>query len=266
MLAAMPLFLGFLSVMFKKQAKAIAVAGVQLNALMVFSVEKGIYHLGNHTPPYGIVLVIDSYSLYAIIALNLMFAALILLNLPKLAGISSVLLIALAGLNGLLMTGDLFNLFVFLEISVIAAFIIVSVNKRLHHLFNYMVIAMVGSSMYLFGVILLYSQYGTLNMGKMSEEMAKAGDLVNYIPVIMIFCGLAVETKLLPFNGWVKGVLGHSDSLVGALIGSIYSGVMLMVFGRLFTHVFPMDDEIRLLLSTVAVLTVIAGEFSAFQP
>lgn len=46
MLAAMPLFLGFLSVMFKKQAKAIAVAGVQLNALMVFSVEKGIYHLG----------------------------------------------------------------------------------------------------------------------------------------------------------------------------------------------------------------------------
>lgn len=194
-----------------------------------------------------------------------MFAALILLNLPKLAGISSVLLIALAGLNGLLMTGDLFNLFVFLEISVIAAFIIVSVNKRLHHLFNYMVIAMVGSSMYLFGVILLYSQYGTLNMGKMSEEMAKAGDLVNYIPVIMIFCGLAVETKLLPFNGWVKGVLGHSDSLVGALIGSIYSGVMLMVFGRLFTHVFPMDDEIRLLLSTVAVLTVIAGEFSAFS-
>lgn len=265
LLVVLPLLLGFLSVMFKKQAKPFLIAATLINVVVAFVMEKGVYYLGNHQPPYGIVLNVDSYSLYALIILNILFALLILLNLVKVERIASILLIALAGLNGLLLTGDLFNLFVFMEISSIAAFMIVATNKKLVHVFNYMVIAILGSSLYLFGVILLYSQYGTLNMDKMSEMMMTSGSPGTYIPIILIFAGLAVETKLLPFNGWVKGVLGYSDSLVGPMIGSIYAGVMLMVFGRLFTDVFVLSEQVTLVLSIVAVVTLIAGEFSAFS-
>jgi len=264
LLVVIPLLLGFLSVMFKKQAKPMLIVAALLNVVMVFVIEKGMYYLGNHKPPYGIVLNIDSYSLYALVVLNLVFTALILLNLVKVERIASILLITLAGLNGMLMTGDLFNLFVFMEISAIAAFMIVTTNKKLVHVFNYMIIAIVGSSMYLFGVILLYSQYGTLNMDKLASLMGE-NTPGTYIPIIMIFAGLAVETKLLPFNGWVKGILANSDSFVGPMIGSIYSGVFLIVFGRLFTDVFVLSPQVKLLLSVVAIVTIIAGEFAAFS-
>lgn len=265
LLVVLPLLLGFISVMFKKQAKPLLVVGVILNAVIVFMVDKGMYLMGNHQAPYGIVLNVDSYSLYSLMVLNVLFAALILMNLVKVNKIASILLIALAGLNGMLMTADLFNLFVFMEISAIAAFMIAATNKKLVHVFNYMIIAILGSSMYLFGVILLYSQYGTLNMDKLSSMMMTTGTPATYIPIIMIFAGLAVETKLLPFNGWVKGILGNSDHFVGPMFGSIYAGVMLMVFGRLFTDVFVLSVEVKLLLSLVAVVTVIAGEFAAFS-
>jgi len=265
LLVVIPLLLGFISVMFKKQAKQILVVGTLLNVVVVFMIDQGLYFLGNHQSPYGIVLNIDHYSLYSLMVLNVLFAALILMNLVKVNRIASILLIALAGLNGMLMTGDLFNLFVFMEVSAIAAFMIAVTNKKLIHVFNYMIIAILGSSIYLFGVILLYSQYGTLNMAKLSQMMMTTGAPATYIPIIMIFAGLAVETKLLPFNGWVKGILGHSDSFVGPMFGSIYAGVMLMVFGRLFTDVFVLSVEIKVLFSIVAVVTIIAGEFAAFS-
>ncbi len=265
LLVVLPLLIAFLSVMFKKQTKPLLLIAVLINAVVVFVIDKGEYIIGNHMQPYGIVLNVDNYSLYALIVLNVLFALLVLLNLAKITKIASILMIALGGLNGLLMTGDLFNLFVFLEISAIAAFMIVATNKKLIHVFNYMIIGIVGSVMYLFGVILLYSQYGTLNMNKMAELMTTTGTPATYIPIIMIFGGLAVETKLLPFNGWVKGVLGNSDSLVGPMIGSIYSGVMLIVFGRLFTDVFVLNDQVRILLSVIAIVTLIAGEVSAFS-
>lgn len=265
LLIVIPLLLSFISMMIKRQRKAILGVAAVVNVALLFFLEKGEYLLGGHKPPYGIVLSLDTYSLLSVIILNVLFAILILIQLEKVETIAPVLMIALGSLNGLMFTADLFNLFVFLEISSIAAFIIVGTNKQWRHVFNYVIIASVGSSLYLLGVILLYSQYGTLNMAKMSELMATGGTPGTYIPILFIFAGLAVETKLLPFNGWVKGVLKHSDSLVGPMIGSIYSGVMLMVFGRLFADVFVLNETITMLLSIVAVITLLAGEFAAFS-
>lgn len=265
LLIVIPLLLAFISVMVKQQGKLLLAGAGLINVALLFFLEKGEYLLGGHKPPYGIVLSLDTYSFLAIIVLNVLFALLILIQLEKVEAIAPILMIALGSLNGLVLTGDLFNLFVFLEISSIAAFMIVATNKRWKDVFNYIIIATVGSSLYLLGVILLYSQYGTLNMAKMADMMATTGTPGTYIPIIFIFAGLAVETKLLPFNGWVKGVLKHSDSLVGPMIGSIYAGVMLIVFGRLFTDVFVLSDNVTLLLSVVAIVTLLAGEFAAFS-
>lgn len=265
LLIVIPLLLSFISIMVKQQRKVILGISAVANVIILFFLEKGDYVLGGHMPPYGIVLSLDSFSYFSVIVLNVLFAVLILIQLEKVEALGSILMIALGSLNGLLLTADLFNLFVFLEISSIAAFIIVASNKQWKHVFNYIIVASVGSSLYLIGVILLYSQYGTLNMAKMSELMGTFGAPVTYIPVLFIFAGLAVETKLLPFNGWVKGVLKYSDSLVGPMIGSLSAGVMLMVFGRIFTDIFVLNDSVTLLLSIVAVVTLLAGEFAAFS-
>lgn len=265
LLIALPLLFAFLSVIAPKFKKQLLILIVLVNAIIVFFMEQGVFTIGNHAAPYGIALNVDAYSYFGLVVLNLLFALLIYLNLVKVEKTASILMIALAGLNGVLMTGDMFNLFVFIEISAIAAYIIAATNKKLIHVFHYIIIGVVGSSLYLFGVILLYSQYGTLNMMKLGELMVSGGTPATYIPIILIFAGLAVETKLLPFNSWVKGILGNSDSMVGPMIGSIYSGVFLMVFGRLFTDVFVLSDQVRILLSVIAIVTVVAGEFAAFS-
>ncbi len=264
LLIALPLLFAFLSVMSAKYRKPLLMVVTIINGVLVFLIDKGTYFIGNHSAPYGIALVVDDFSFFGLVVLNLLFALLIYLNLIKVEKTASVLMVALAGLNGVLLTGDMFNLFVFFEISAIAAYIITATNKKLIHVFHYMIIGIVGSSLYLFGVILLYTQYGTLNMAKLSGLMVSSGGPATYIPIILVFAGLAVETKLLPFNSWVKGILGNSDSLVGPMIGSIYSGVFLMAFGRLFTDVFVLSSQVRILLSLIAVVTIIAGEFAAF--
>lgn len=263
LLVAIPLLLAFISVLLPILKRYLLLLAAVANVVVVFLIEQGVYWIGNHEPPFGISLVVDDYSFLGLEIINILFLLLVFMNVQKIEKVAAFLLIALAGLNGMLMTGDLFNLFVFMEIGAIAAYIITVTNKKLLHVFHYIVIGVVGSSLYLFGVILLYSQYGTLNMGKMSELIGH-NEPVSYIPIILIFAGLAVETKLLPFNSWVKGILGDSDSLVGSLIGSIYSGTFLLVFGRLFTDVFVLNDQVRILFSIVAVVTIIAGEFSAF--
>lgn len=265
LLIAIPLLIAFISLMLKKSAKLLLILGTLINVGLLFSVKMGDYFVGGYKPPFGIVLHVDYYSFYSLIVLNILFALLIIAVIDKAKKLAPILLIALAALNGLILTGDLFNLFVFMEIASIAAIIITSSNKKLIHSFNYMVIAIVGSSLYLLGLAFLYSQYGTLNMARMHELMAAGDASKAVIPIILIFVGLAVETKLLPFNGWVKGIIENSDELTGPMIGSIFSGVMLIVFGRLFSDIFILNSKLTMMLSIVAVVTLIAGEIAAFD-
>ena len=82
---------------------------------------------------FGINLVFDQYSLIGLYIVNTLFFLVVAINCVKFKKISTILLVALAGLNGLLLTGDLFNLFVFIEVSGIAAYLITTTNKKPHY-------------------------------------------------------------------------------------------------------------------------------------
>ena len=264
LLIAIPLVLAFLSILSKSMAKYILAGAALLNIIIAVTLRTGTYVIGGFKPPFGISLVVDDYSLYSVIFLNVLFTLTLLLAFSYAQKISSILLVGLAALNGMLLTGDLFNLFVFLEIASIAAYLIVASTKRYVAVFNYLVIATVGSSLYLLGVVLLYAQYGTLNMAAMSKAM-QSGGVVSSIPIIFIFIGLAVETKLVPMNGWVRAVLKDANPLTGPMIASVYAGVMLMVFGRIMSDVLVLNDSLKLVFSIVALVTIIAGEAAAFS-
>ncbi len=264
LLIIIPLIVAFLSILVKQYAKHLLTGVSIVNAILAFTIYEGVYLIGGFKAPFGINLTLDAYSLYSIIFLNVLFAFVVILLPDRTDKISSILLVALAALNGLLMTGDLFNLFVFLEIASIAAFMIIATNKKYLAVFNYLVMATVGSSLYLLGVVLLYVEYGSLNMNAIHDAIAANG-LISSIPIILIFIGLAVEIKLIPLNGWVKGVLQDSDPLVGTMIASIFAGTMLMVFGRLFTDVFVLSGQLQWMLGLVAIVTIIGGEAAAFS-
>jgi len=261
---ALPLILAFTKIMYRRIANLFLIVGSLINIFVVVFLKEGQYLMGGYRPPFGIILQVDTYALYSLLVLNVLFAALMLLVTKKAENLTSSSLIALAALNGLILTGDLFNLFVFLEIATIAALILVSSIKKYHQAFNYMVAGAIGSTFYLLGLGLLYKQYGTLNMARMHELMA-ASPSGSAVAVILIFIGLAVEIKLMPFSSWAAGVLKNADEWIGPMIGAIYGGVMMIVVGRLFTDIFVMDTKVRLMLSLLTLITLVGGEAAAFQ-
>jgi formate hydrogenlyase subunit 3/multisubunit Na+/H+ antiporter MnhD subunit len=264
LLIAIPLGLAFLSIILKKIKVPLLVLGLLFSSMLVFFIEKKSYIIGGFKPPFGINLVVDDYNLYFIIIVNVLFLVLVLANLSAVKPMATVLLVASAGLNGLLLTGDLFNLFVFIEIASIAAFILLTMDKQFLKVFHYIIIGTLASSLYLLGIVILYAQYGTLNMADMSG-LIDGGSITPTIAYLLIFAGLAVEVKLLPFNGWVKGVLETASAFTGPLIGSLYAGVMLVVFGRVFGGVLNLSGTMVTSLTIIGVITLLAGEFMAFQ-
>ncbi|MBN2880347.1 MAG: NADH-ubiquinone oxidoreductase [Clostridia bacterium] len=273
LLIAVPLGAAFLSVLVKKLGKYFLGAAIGFNlaasGILAYDyVSPVIYEIGGFKPPYGISLVLDEYSLLGILLLNVVFALIAIMACKYIKKYEVVLSVALAALNGVILTGDLFNLFVFMEISAIAAYILTTMNKNIKYTFNYLVLGTLGSGLLLFGIAVIYNMFGSLNIMDIQNRMAiisypVAGALV--LPLALIFTGLSVEAKLLPFSGWARGVLKDSNSLVGTLIVSAFSAAVLLAFGRLIDSLFVMSDSLLIVFTVVTVGTLILAEIAAFS-
>ncbi|WP_129407852.1 complex I subunit 5 family protein [Marinitoga lauensis] len=265
LLIAIPLLFAFLSVMFKKADKGLLVLAVLFNVLAAFLLKETEVVIGGWKPPFGINLIADQYSIFGLIILNTVFALSVFSSFSSVKKYSTVLLVSLAALNGMMLTGDLFNLFVFLEIASISAYILSTMTKKFKGTFNYIILGALGSNLYLLGIIILYSTVGTLNMADMASKIHLVNNNVLLLALTFIFAGFAVEAKLMPFNGWVKGVYGNANDLSGGIFASAYATAAIMMFGRIFTNIFVLDGTLKTIFLTITVLTFILGEIAAFS-
>jgi len=263
LLIVLPLLFAFLSMIFKNQKKPLLYLGITVNVALLFIISKGTYMIGGFDAPYGINLVLDQYSYIGVILINSLFFLSILSNSKLIGSYSPVYLTLLAGVNGMILTGDLFNLFVFIEITTISAYILTSQSKKYIHTFNYLIIGSIGSGLYLLGVMLLYAGFGSLNLADIAAKSSAATGLL--LPLLLIFVGLSVETKLVPFNGWVRGIYKNSNGLVGSLLASIVASAALFVMGRVLNSLFATSAFMSNIIILVAVITLMSGEFSAFK-
>lgn len=263
LLIALPLLLAFLSMFIKKGKENLLYLGMLINVMMLFVLDQGTYLIGGFAKPYGISLVVDQYSYVGVLLVNLLFFFSIISNYKQIGKHSTVLLTLLAGVNGMVMTGDLFNLFVFLEITTISAYILTTSTKNYLGTFNYIIVSAVGSSLYLLGVIMLYAAFGTLDFRAMTEAIAGSHMQV-MLPMLLIFAGLSVEAKLLPFNGWVKGIFTKANGLVGSMMAAIIASASLFVMGRIL-NVLITDSLMMDIAMIVGVVTLILGELSAYN-
>ena len=266
LLIAIPLLAAFISILSKKIAPYLLVlVSISVIIVALFAPMKTII-IGGFEAPYGISLVFDYYSRIGVMSVNILFLIITLLVFRKYEKLASILLVALAGLNGLMLTGDLFNLFVFIEVSGIAAYLITTSNNKPRATFNYLVLGTVGSGLYLFGLIILYAMFGTLNMADLAVEIRMSNATAAHValPFMLMFIGLGVEAKLIPFNSWVKGILGTSNKLSGPMIASVYATAIAVVFGRVLTTVFVFSDLLLLIVSVVTMFSIIAGEAMAY--
>jgi len=187
---AIPLATAFLLPMFGKKGKSAAtlLANLAVLSLLVLAIrcvgQSGVYEIGKWPIPLGINLVLDGLSSLLLLAISVVSTAAVLFSIRYMERYTakskyfSLFLLMVAGMNGVVLSGDMFNLFVFLEIASLASYALVGFgceHEELEASFKYMVLGSIGSIFILFGVALVYGNTGTLNMAYVSRTIQQAG-------------------------------------------------------------------------------------------
>ncbi|HUF49672.1 MAG TPA: proton-conducting transporter membrane subunit, partial [Longimicrobiales bacterium] len=199
--------------------RAVSLAGVvlllALSAWLVGTADRGatlVYRLGDWPAPFGIVLVLDRLSALMVLLTSViaLFSLLHAVQGEDAAGplYHSLFQFQLVGLNGAFLTGDLFNLFVFFEILLIASYCLLvhgSTGPRLRAGVHYVVLNLAGSALFLIAVGTLYGVTGTLNMADMALKVALLGPadaaLVRAAALLLLIV-FALKAALIPLYFW----------------------------------------------------------------
>ncbi len=185
---------------------------------------------GGAVPPYSINLRFGLWEGFFALSLNVM-ALLGALHLwPRLRDSYAAMLLYLIlvmGIDGMVMTRDLFNLFVFLEIVSIATYGLLSLGQTSAALsagFKYVMATVLASTFFLLGTALLYYVVGTLNIDEMLEQRALIGGPIGVTALLFVLACLLIELKPFPANGWGLDVYETAPSGVAALVSVGVSG------------------------------------------
>jgi len=231
-----------------------------------------VHVLGGFAPPFGIVLVVDALS--ALVALLIAVVTVGVLSHLRSAGprgnaFYAELLLLVAGLSGLALTGDVFNMYVFLEITGLAAYALVASDDSglaAVAALKYLVLGTVGASLFLLGIGYAFIATGTLNMADLAVRLAEVGYRTTPVQAAFAFIavGLGVKIALFPLHTWQPDAYAASPDGVSAFISALVSTVSAYALARVTFSVFTVDffaanPLARDLLLYGAGVSVIAG-------
>jgi multicomponent K+:H+ antiporter subunit D len=230
------------------------------------------YRLGNWPPPFGIVLVLDRLSGLLLVTTSL----LALMSLIHGTGRDDryghnfhvFFPVQLLGINGAFLTGDLFNLFVFFEILLIASYCLALHGggpQRVRADLHYVVLNLIGSAFFLIAVGTLYGLLGTLNMADLALKVATASETQTALlqaSGLLLLVVFGLKAALLPLHPWLPALYGSVLAPVAALF-AVMTKVGVYAILRTMTLIFPFQGPVGATLAAVlpfmALLTLAAG-------
>ena len=176
-------------------------------------------------------------------------------------------LLCLTGLLGILITGDAFNVFVFLEISSLSMYMLIALGRErrqaLIAAFRYLMLGSIGASFILLGIGFLYAATGTLNMSDLAQRLVLIDDSRTVIVGFsFITIGLLIKTAMFPVFSWLPNAYQFAPSAVSAFLAGTATKVSLYVFLRFFYHIFGTEYSFGdLLLGYVLLPLAVVGFF-----
>lgn len=258
---------------------AIELLGVTRAPMAVVS-----YALGGWEPPYGIEFRVDGLNAAIVFLLSLMgFLALIFggpsvedeIAKDRRSLFYSAFLICFSGLSGVAITGDAFNLFVFLEISSIGTYALVAMGhgadrRALTASFNYLVMGTIGATFFVIGVGFLYMATGTLNMADMAVAIAASGEnRVIQIAFAFILVGMGLKAAMFPLHLWLPSAYAFAPSFVTTFIAATATKVAFYVIIRFSYDVFSIesgfvDNAMTYVITPLAIAGMLVASAQAF--
>jgi multicomponent Na+:H+ antiporter subunit D len=233
------------------------------------------YAFSGWTPPAGIEWVADEVAGIMVLLLSaLAFLSLLHTHhdsVTELGGRTvpyhAILMTLVSGLTGIVYAGDLFNLFVFLEIAALSGYALVGIpgGRSLVSAFRYLIMGSLGASFYLLGVSYFYAATGTLNMADLAQRLP---DLLASKAVIgglsFMFIGLGIKMAIMPLHGWLPDAYTEAPDAVSPLLAALVTKVALLAWIRILYWVlaagsYGMIIEIFGLLWVVGALAAVGG-------
>ncbi|HHX73614.1 MAG TPA: monovalent cation/H+ antiporter subunit D family protein [Firmicutes bacterium] len=234
------------------------------------------YHFGNWPPPFGIEFAVDYLAVFTVLTLSLVGFIVLIYSIDDLrhelraevrGWYYTLYLTLLASMFGIAMTNDIFNLFVFIEISAIASCGIISIKESrdcIEAALKYLVLSALGSGCILLAIALLYMVTGHLNMTYLAQAMPQAAELYPYnllASLALLLVGLGIKAALFPLHVWLPdahaAAPSPSSAVLSGLVIKIYAVAMIKLLFRVYPAFFLARTpvaEILLWLSTLAIL------------
>jgi proton-translocating NADH-quinone oxidoreductase chain N len=176
-------------------------------------------------------------------------------------------LLLLTGATGVVLTGDIFNLFVFFEILCISSYALVAYlgnRAGIESAVKYLIQGVIGSSLMLIGIGLLYGLFGTLNMADIARNIDSVSSISIFVPLVLLITGLGVEAAIFPLNAWLPDAHSSAPSSVSAILSGIAIKVGLYAVVRVIFTIFGASSILQFLVF-LGLVTLLIGEVSAFS-
>jgi multicomponent Na+:H+ antiporter subunit D len=278
-----PLLAAFLITLIagKKDNWAVILSIISVTAMLILSVYSFItmkeqvvtYEMSAWPIPYGIVLVQDALTSFVLVMVSIISFTSLIFSVQYIRHLSmdwryyALFMLLVTGMNGVIATGDLFNLFVFMEIALFSAFALVAYGSRAEEFeasFKYAVMGSISSTLILAGIAVLYSATSNLNMAKIAELIPTVNPKVTFWVGALFIAGFGLKAAAMPFHAW----LPDAHSSAPAPISSMLSGVLIKALGiyvliRIFYNVFNAPEIFMKIFLVLGTISIILGVFLA---
>ena len=229
-----------------------------------------LIHMGGVEAPLGIDLRLDPLAVLMLLTINVIGLAVTLFSVDYMRTYTArlryyaLLLLMIVGMNGVVLTGDLFNLFVFMEVAAVSSYALVGFgcgHEELEASFKYIVLGSVASALILVGVALTYGVTGSLNMVQISERVAQTGMTPPLLFSLALFvAGFGLKAALVPFHAWLPDAHSSAPAPVSAMLsGVVIKSLGVYVLARLLFNVFGMNADILNALRWLGFLSMVVG-------
>lgn len=257
-----------------------ALATLSVSILLLLQVQQGgpiSYMLGGWDAPWGIEYRIDLLSAYVLLIVSALGAIVLLaawksicseLAETKQTFFTVLYLLCMAGMLGIVATGDIFNVFVFLEISSLASYALIALGRDRRALwaaYQYLIVGTLGATFFLIGIGILYSITGTLNMQDLAARLPLHAQAISvYTAFGFIVVGVCLKLALFPLHLWLPNAYAYAPSIATALLAATATKVAVYLLLRLSFTVFGVGFSAAVLpLEAIFIGLGLAGVFAA---
>lgn len=272
------LLVGARSLLFQKVGGVVfanlTFAGALVLLFKVDAVGHVVVQSGDWAAPFGISLVADRLSAAMVAVASFMGGAVAIFALSDIDEkrlrrfFFPLYLILLFGVNGAFLTGDLFNLYVWFEVMLIASFVLMALGGEKAELeggLKYVSLNLLSSMLFLAGAGIIYGETGTLNMADIANSLADNADVGWMVSSSMLLLvAFSLKAGMFPFFFWLPAAYHTPPATVSAIFAGLLTKVGVYALFRAYTLLFvPIFPEVQPLILVLAVLTMITGVLGA---